>query len=491
MFRVGVRSTASASANANALARRQARLLVVRPSRLYSTSPNQQQVLQSFGTPFAQFVHTLSRIARMITFSALGLGLVSISTYELTHQYIEFYKMPAASASSNDPYGWASQAEDESWGPNSGTDSRLGLKGRHAVRSAWMSVNWGGGISPSIIFSGTGNSGLGRTAVSSVANSRSLHIEDGMILAARYMDVALQTARERGITLPDPSAIALEYRSASIRERQGSPVFVSSAIDTFERIYDALQPSDAAKRVRLANKLGDLNAALGKRDEAERWLLRAVDVARDAGAAAPPAPDSVLPHTDDPSHKSSSSRGWFSGWRGSKKTVEVPAAPTVQPGTNTNLNSITTSAGAPTPVLTRSLLSTLLSLSALYAQNPARDQASLRHALQIQASAHKLADLELASSPSTTADARLHRASVLLSRSILALHLAETVYALQPRQLTRPWLVQASADAESALAALDQSSPSSSNHALALFADRITRDAPRVLELVQKLDKRL
>ncbi|EPQ26878.1 uncharacterized protein PFL1_05513 [Pseudozyma flocculosa PF-1] len=292
--------------------------------RPYSSEggPNQQQVLQSFATPFAQFVYTISRIARMITVSALGIAVVGLGGYEATHQYIEHFAMPHAPASSSvdDPWGWNEQLGEESWSGSgsSGTDRRLGIKGRHAVRSAWMCVHWGGGISPGLILGGaaSGSSGLGRTAQSSIAGQRDLHIEDGMVMAMRYLSVALQAAREKGIVLPDidavraglasssaplhidPTALALESKMASIRERHGSRGATANAIEGYERVFDLLMLSAAApsqvqsggdaqsaKLVRLATKIGDLNAAIGQKTEAESWLQKAVELAG-AGSSA-------------------------------------------------------------------------------------------------------------------------------------------------------------------------------------------------------------
>ncbi|CDW99866.1 hypothetical protein, partial [Sporisorium scitamineum] len=244
------------------------------------------QVLQSFGTPFAQFIYTISRIARIITFSALGVATIGVVSFEAAHQYVEHVAMPAASASSeatSDEYGWNELALEESWSGSpdkTGTDPRLGIKGRHAVRSAWMCANWGGGISPSVMFGGSaaGNSGLGRTAITSMGSAKTLKVDDGMILAMQYLNLAVKIAAAKGIKLPDTNAIraglvgeeaarqqlsnvdvlalALEARLAAVKERQGSRGALESAITSYEKL----------------------------RQDAEEWLNRAVSIAATAGA---------------------------------------------------------------------------------------------------------------------------------------------------------------------------------------------------------------
>ncbi|GAC95243.1 hypothetical protein PHSY_002818 [Pseudozyma hubeiensis SY62] len=422
-------------------------------SKSYSTAPNQQQVLQSFGTPFAQFIHTISRIARIITYSALGVATIGVVSFEAAHQYVEHVAMPAAAAaasSSDDLYGWSELALEESWSGSPerrGTDPRLGIKGRHAVRSAWMCVNWGGGISPSVMFGGGsgGNSGLGRTAITSMSSSKALHVDDGMILAMQYLNLAVKIAASKGIKLPDtdairaglitddaakrelgnvdPLALALEARLAAVKERQGSRGALESAISSYEKLYDIASWTEstsrdhASRRVRLATKLGDLHSALDRKGDAEEWLARAVGVAATAGAGMLEADVSKV-ETVAESNKSRLG-GWFSTSKSSVPTqvaepVSAPAAVVAAP-----------------PALTRSLITALVSKSALHAHTPT--PASLQQALQTQMSALQLSSAELNRLhpfSSTQPGAELHKLWILHHQSILDLHVAETVFAL-------------------------------------------------------------
>ncbi|KAJ1026018.1 hypothetical protein NDA18_003678 [Ustilago nuda] len=446
--------------------------------RTYSTAPNQHQVLQSFGTPLAQFILILSRIARIITFTALGVGTIGVVSFEAAHQYVEHFAMPASSpsstssnSSSSDEYGWKQLALQESWSgslSHPGTDPRLGIKGRHAVRSAWMCVNWGGGISPSLLFQGgaAGNSGLGRTAITSMSAAKMLKVDDGMLLAMQYLNLAVRIANDKGISLPDtgairaglvskeaaeeqlksidPLAVALEARLAAVKERQGSSGALESAIGSYEKLYDIATLTGGGggergdggekgeKLVRLATKLADLHTALGERKEAERWLGRAVEIAALAGARTPELQNSSISDSVGVKVEEQGKKGGVRAWFGKPNPTPTPAlaTDTMQTTPQTQVEA------SATPALTRALITALLSKSAFQATS-----ASLHEALQTQMSALKLTDAELSRlsfSPSsstsrptiTSTSAELHKLWLSHHESILNLHVAETIYGL-------------------------------------------------------------
>ncbi|PWN89904.1 hypothetical protein FA10DRAFT_266442 [Acaromyces ingoldii] len=489
--------------------------------RSYSTTPNEQQLFQSFGTPFAQFLFTLSRVARMIVYSAVGAASLGAVAFEATHQYVEHVAMPRAASSDSsddDEWAWASEAiDEESWGPVSGggTDRRLGIKGRHLVRSAWICSRWGGGISPINLFSsGTGLPTAGRRPRKSL--SAALHNDEGMEMAEAFLDAALVVAESRGIRLPDlaavragavatpheagadkpldMTAVALETQLASIRERVGTKTASEGALAGYTRVFDALASADATNRVasamkpneagaastgqpsvrpqrlvKLATKIGDLHALLSQRQEAEAWLLCAVDIAgkraneqdgtgaiegqrggADAvGNQALAGIGGLSPESRRPAetkeakeaHETPSSKSSWSFFRRSKKADDIAPRTSTSPA-KVEADDYPLNATPPPAPLTRSLISALLSLSAFHAQ--AADRKSLEQALQFQVSALRLTrvEAERLAWAGTVSDAESRRKAGLKAQlhalwlaqrdALASMHIAETIYALGP-----------------------------------------------------------
>ncbi|KAN0065265.1 hypothetical protein ACQY0O_001762 [Thecaphora frezii] len=493
------------------------------PHRAYTTQqgPNQHQVWQSFGTPLAQFLHTLSRIARILSATVLGVGALGLAGYEATHQYVEHVAMralappPAIPSDGADEWGWAAQLNDEAWSSSGGTDARLGVKARHAVRSAWMCVHWGAGISPSLVLSGaaSGSAGLGRRAESSIAATRQLHVQDGLGLAIQYMEVALEAARKRGICLPDAeqvrwagsearaggeakveldsTALALETKMAGIKERQGSRTTMRSALETYEALYhliaqpgtllprtsggpatgrsaDAGEAHKQARLARLACKVGELHAALGETHEAEAWLKRALIKGTEAKLAPP------LSASEDGSHVAPTQqakptkpapRGWLDWIRSKPPHLDAARTPTADV------------LGEATPVQLRTHTQALVSLSALYAASN-----RLHHALAVQDAVRSAAARRLAR-PSGEAAGEMHDLFLAHLSAVAALHSAETCYALH-RNEWRQWMQTASDAAGHVLEALESDEKQCvAWSALRIVTRRTARDAKRVRAL--------
>lgn len=428
----------------------------------YATLPNQNTVVETFASPFAQFVRTVSALARIIVGTALAFFLACATLYEGTHQYVEHVAMKRGGKTpSGDPWGWASEFDEEDWGY--GTDRRLGMLGRHAVRSAWISLHWGTGVAPDFLFGG-GTDLLGPSSWRKTA-SPSLEAvafsQNALEQATRYLEVAAAIAEKEGVRLPDVAAVRLglasahqahtdapldetalrlENRLAATRERVGTPGALSLAVAGYERIFDALSASELTKEttghsgqdgvptsrlVRLASKLGDLNAQMGKRREAEAWMLKAVSL---AGQGPQPAAGGV-----EKEHV-------LAQIHGEEGAGAVATLPTPTP--------------TPTPALTRSLVSSLLSLSTLYASpptastpsssssSPASDPAwrtGLEEAVRVQAAALRLIRLDLEREQSTGGSGNeeigqlLHIHWLQHREALTSVHLAETMYALQNR----------------------------------------------------------
>ncbi|KDN50372.1 hypothetical protein K437DRAFT_206134, partial [Tilletiaria anomala UBC 951] len=373
--------------------------------RAYSTGPNQYQVFQSFGTPLGYFFRTIARTARIITLSGLTIALVTLGIFEGTHQYVEHISMPRAIAHAaeavergEDECGWEEDyLDDASWAARgiSGTDSRLSTKARHAVRAAWIAINLGGGLSPTLLSVGAPDGStekeVARIRLREAAQSGDMNIDNGLRLAEGYLDVALKEAERQGMRVPDsialgsmsaqqvsaavdPTSAALETQLADARVRIGTPQSMSLAIEGYERLFNAFGwLDDEAKRkcgvttqrmVRLASRIGALYQGLGQRGEAENWYMRGI---------------SLIPSTA----------------AGTKEDADVRIEAAAKNG----------SSSTATPSLTRALVSSLLGLSSLYATPPQGDssrlevdrtfRASLEKALGIQTSALRMICFEL------------------------------------------------------------------------------------------------
>lgn len=459
------------------------------PVRLAQRSMSTQKQLQrAFGGPLASFAYTIGQIARMAIYFGLGIGAIFVIGFEGGHQYIEHFMMRdlppgllSAVDAAKDTWGWNEEETEESWGApgnSGGTDSRLGLKGRHAIRAAFFIAAKGGGVAMPLNW---GKLGGGQPSGMNVRSDwQSLSAEDvglpmerdGMGVAEKILALAVAIGEHKGIKLPDiaavragvatshqagadapldPTAIALETRLAGARERLGDADMLPLAIAGYERIYDALaatqgtnavvegshsgQPHVPVSRlVRLARKLGDLNVSLDRKDEAEAWLLKAVEL---AGGRPGERKEAVLQEVAGVADADQTRGGWFSKWFGHTET-EVQSQLQSQP------QPPSPPTPTPTPSLTRSLVSALLSMSGLYASAPNASitsptdptwRSNLEEALRVQASTLRLIRFELertaASMTSPTLGAELHTLWLRHNEALVSLHLAETMYGLK------------------------------------------------------------
>ena len=222
--------------------------------------------------------------------------------------------MPAASAAAllkkgKDAYGWAEEYELEgAWAKPgvAGTDSRLSFKARHAVRSAWIGIHWGGGFSPALLVANSGQgpqaterAASARYQITEAARANDANVDNGLRLAERYLNLALVEAERTGISVPDivalrslppdqlqldGTAVALETQLAQVRARMGTQRSISQALEAYERLYNAFTYLSAAgkhepptsHKIALANKIAHLYTGLGRRKEAESWYTGAL-----------------------------------------------------------------------------------------------------------------------------------------------------------------------------------------------------------------------
>ncbi|EEB88198.1 hypothetical protein MPER_14101, partial [Moniliophthora perniciosa FA553] len=113
--------------------------------------------------PTPCFVFNVAK--RFIKYSFVGLAIVgstSAAVYEATHQWVENVELKRPQEGSQ-VHAWEWDLDSEKWGGDDkgGTDSGLGLHGRHMVRAAWMALNWGAGQSNATVIATDASSSSG------------------------------------------------------------------------------------------------------------------------------------------------------------------------------------------------------------------------------------------------------------------------------------------------------------------------------------------
>lgn len=300
-------------------------------------SPEAERVLDSYASPFANTAASAYSVFRYAVFGSVFLVASSLAAFTAAHLYVEHVALagpaPAVSGTDNDPDEWT--AEAQGWTglhttKHGGTDPRLGLWTRMAIRAAWMSQNWGSGTvaapesgpaasapttaSPFAVAAPRRIGEQQQQGGASVDPAAARQVHDaGWIMAERYLAQALRRASEtRGISLVDSrdweahvdhggvdhAAVELEERLAGIRERIGGRARLEKARQGWERVYYALEASpsnvddrpDEAKweqceKLRATRKMGELSARIAdswrpgteereaELEKAEGWFL--------------------------------------------------------------------------------------------------------------------------------------------------------------------------------------------------------------------------
>ncbi|GAA5837627.1 hypothetical protein JCM9279_006810 [Rhodotorula babjevae] len=233
-------------------------------------------------------VHTASFFAQLFRYAVYGsVAIVASAATALVavHLYVEHVALAPADlrrSSDDDPDDWL--AEQPGWSglhtdKRGGTDPRLGVLARAAIRGAYIAQTWGAGMvasplsasapasssaSPfSVSRMGGDMIGARHDAAAGAATQGRQVGDGGWLLAEQYLAYALARAAERGIALDDSSlapaawerhvdqggggvdraAVELEERLAGVRERIGGRARLEAARDGWERIYFALSAS--------------------------------------------------------------------------------------------------------------------------------------------------------------------------------------------------------------------------------------------------------
>lgn len=237
--------------------------------------------------PVVETLVLVSRITRILLGSVLAVGGIALGVWEGMHQYVEYVAMPNAaataavtgpsteSAAAMDLLGFDQDMRLQNRLVMPHTDRRLGIFGRHMVRSAWMAEHWGGGITPSVVF--------GRHQV----DMSKMHENQGWRMAEQFLLSALHVADKRRIAVPDlaqidsapldPTAIQLELWLADVRERIGTRASQHFASLAYEKLYDATGGTgDRPLQIWVAQRLGLQCGQQGHVDDAMAWLDRAM-----------------------------------------------------------------------------------------------------------------------------------------------------------------------------------------------------------------------
>ena len=372
-----------------------ARLLHYQGTRPRNLSTGSSQdplnVIRNYSNPASFATEYFGRVFKYSLAGLLTLGVTLGTAFEATHLYVE--NVALAAEADPDVRRWEWDLQGDGWSPHGrgGTDPALGFRCRHAVRSAWMAQNWG---------TGSGESVIGRPGSSSVVDSATQSARDFLKIAITMA----MTNRANGSNISDDSLRTLITRHATLLESLGDKESLLEARSELERMWKAFTP-EGVEASQIAQRLGDLNRRLGDFDDAVVWWTRAVRLAE-----------------------------------GKEPTTTIPlTVPTSAPSS---------------PLSQRSLVSTLVSVSAFYATT-----GQLKKAQEMETSSLDLIrsikqpELFSSSSPGEA----LHALYVLHRSAILSIHLAEVQHGLRSSpENSIQWLTNAAESSERVAFALSE-----------------------------------
>ncbi|KAH9901347.1 hypothetical protein C8Q73DRAFT_677563 [Cubamyces lactineus] len=339
-------------------------------------------------------MYTVDFFKRFLKYTAVGIIAVtftSLTVFEGMHQWVE--NVGLAPETDEDAKQWEWDLEADRWNGSSsgGTDPGLGFSGRHAVRSAWSVLHWGSGSVTSV---------ESKAYAARKGEGAPAPIQASLEYAQEFLRIAIELAEQAQAkgSLHPMTLNALLARRADVVSRIGTRSALDEARSEYERVWANLS-GQGVQAARVALKLGDLNRRLGDTEDALSWWARSIQLA--TGKAAP-ASASDLPTVPD----------------------EIPASPLAQ----------------------RTLVSSLVSLSAFYATTGQLHQAEAFE----EASLKLLRSIPSPQSFHSASPAQaLHLLYVLQRSSLLSIHHAEVLYALGNKPSTSvDWLRQAAESSE-------------------------------------------
>ncbi|KZO91739.1 hypothetical protein CALVIDRAFT_541636 [Calocera viscosa TUFC12733] len=431
------------------------------PRRFQSTTPppgnsgGTQPPLPTFGgdfsVPLLIVVRTFGRILRYGILGSLLIGVTFGGAYTFAHTYVEHSLLPGDDLPEGED--WEFGLERERWTGRrggmrrgGGTDDRLGWRGQHLVRSAWMAAHWG--VGPPELFADTSTDvDMFGYAVPAreYAYSRAF--------LANALRVCAQRTKQLGEFPHSDAALDLLERYAEVLERIGGRRFVLDARERYMELVEELaREGRQAEAARAGAKVGDISRRLG--ESGERWWVWAVRTAAGEQLALPSEPIlaigevDIVPPEPTPEPKR---RFWF--WSSKPDPSPVLEAPAFLPAKLPD-----------SPLAQRVTAQALVALSASYSES-----GQLLPALRLQQAALDLLSPSPNPAPASEASPNppartLHSLTLSHACALLTLHRAEVVYALSPPSLQSPAaiasLLLAARSAESVITSLQGLPPS-------------------------------
>ena len=351
-------------------------------------------VTQNYFNPASFATEYFGRVFKYSLAGLLTLGVTLGTAFEAAHFYVE--NVALAAETDPDAKKWEWDLQGDRWSPrgSGGTESALGFRCRHAVRSAWMAQNWGTGSAESVI--GGPNSSSTPNMVDSATQSAQDFLKIAISIAA--------TNRANGSNISEDTLRMLIARHATLLESLEYRDSALEARSELERMWKAFPPS-GLEASQIAQRLGDLNRRLGDFDDAVVWWTRAIQLAE-----------------------------------GKEPTTRIPlAVPTSAPSS---------------PLAQRSLVSALVSVSAFYATTGQLEKARETETLSLDLiRSIKQPESFSSSSPGEA----LHALYILHRSAILSIHLAEVQHGLRSSPETSiQWLTNAAESSERVAFALSE-----------------------------------
>jgi len=212
--------------------------------------------------------------------SLLAVTSLAFIVFESTHLYVEHValtpRQPSQDITSTDrAFAWDTEAE--SWtGPAAvgGTDPALTWRERHAIRSAWMLLNW-------------------RASTTSTSTQ---HGESQLPPAAQYIQFVLQSTSTNDATSLSTRLDLLNIL-ARICQSSSNTAHLTLARSCYEKA-SVLQSSNSIDAARTLSRLANVISRLGIYKEAEETWYRSIATLGPTVAQSSPALPSALP--EDP-----------------------------------------------------------------------------------------------------------------------------------------------------------------------------------------------